>query len=342
MVLAWVAGRSVQSLAERNHLTILGFSTFPKSGGFAMNTWNNTCRFAGHIMLISILLTAGACDAVNELANRSSGSDVHYYLSLGTSLSVGVQPNGSGDLFPTDNGYPDQLYASIRPVFESAGMQDQKLDFVKLGCPGETLDKMINGISCPYIAGSQLDAAVDFLNEHRGNVHLVTIDIGGNDFRNAGCIGTSVDFDCVNAVSAQIATDLATVLAALRDAAGPETTIIGMNYYNPYLAAWLEGSAGQSIAMETAQAATILNDFLANTYGTAGVTLADVYTAFESDDFSTMVTTPLPPPNERLPVSVANIGAMTYMCDPPPVGPDIHANTAGYGLIADTLETAMP
>lgn len=305
-----------------------------------MNASTQLRRRTWQIMLISVLLTAGACDAVNELANRSSGSDVHYYLSLGTSLSVGVQPNSSGDLFPTDEGYPDQLYADLRPVFEADGMR--QLDFVKLGCPGETLDKMINGISCPYIAGSQLAAAVDFLTEHRGNVRLVTIDIGGNDFRNAGCIGSSVDFDCVNAVSAQIAIDLAAILSALRDAAGPDTTIVGMNYYNPYLASWLEGRNGESFAMDTAQAATIFNDFLASTYDTAGVTMADVYAAFESDDFSTIVPTPLPPPNQQLPVSVANICAMTYMCEPPPVGPDIHANAAGYGLIADTMLNAMP
>jgi lysophospholipase L1-like esterase len=44
-----------------------------------------------------------------------------------------------------------------------------------------------------------------------------------------------------------------------------------------------------------------------------------------------------PAPDELLPVAVANICAFTYMCDTD-LGPDIHANRAGYRLIADMLE----
>jgi lysophospholipase L1-like esterase len=216
------------------------------------------------------------------------------------------------------------------------------MDLNKFGCPGETLDDMINGGSCVYIAGSQLEAAVDFLNRNRGFVELVTIDMGANDFRNAGCVTTTVDIDCVNAVSAQIATDLATVLTALRNAAGPDVTIVGMNYYNPYLSSWLTDAAGQTLAMESAQAAVILNDALLNTYTTAGMPMADVYSAFESDDFTTMVASTLPAPNDQLPASVFNICEWTYNCDPDPVGPDVHANFAGYSLIAQTIEAELP
>ncbi len=295
---------------------------------------------AWRIALIAATLALGACDAANELANIGDGDEVSYHVSLGTSLSVGVQPDSNGLTLPTGDGYADQLYDSIRPAFEAGGAQPRELKLVKLGCPGETLDDMINRGNCLYIAGSQLDAAVDFLNDNSGRIHLVTIDIGGNDFRNAGCITTMVDISCVNAVSAQIATDLATVLTALRNAAGPNTTIVGMNYYNPYLGSWIEDAAGQTLAAESAQAAVILNDFLSTTYATAGINMADVYTAFGSGDF-TMVPSPLDP-NDMLPLSVANICTFTYMCDPAPVGPDIHANVAGYSLIADTLAAILP
>lgn len=303
-----------------------------------------TIRIPGTTWRIALIVSTqalGGCDAINQIVNEDGGDNVYYHLSLGTSLSVGVQPDSNGLLLPTDDGYADQLYDSIRPAFE-AGAENRQLELAKLGCPGETLDRMINGGGCLYLAGSQLDAAVDFLTEHSGNVHLVTIDMGGNDFRNAGCIGKTVNMDCVNAVSAQIATDLATVLSALRDAAGPGTTIVGMNYYNPYLSSWLESAAGQNLAMESAQAAVVLNDFLRNTYTSAGSIMADVYAAFESGDFTTMVPSSLPPPNDQLPLNVANICTFTYMCDPEPVGPDIHANTSGYGLIAETLEAALP
>ncbi len=299
-------------------------------------------RSVWRIALIAATLTVGACDAVNEIANIGNGDEVNYYLSLGTSLSVGVQPNSSGIPLPTGDGYPDQLFDSIRPAFEAAGVPGLTLDLVKLGCPGETLDDMTNGGNCLYVAGSQLDAAVDFLNDNSGRIHLVTIDIGGNDFRNAGCITTTVNLNCVNAVSAQIATDLATVLAALRNAAGPNTTIVGMNYYNPYLGSWIENPAGQTLATESAQAAVILNDLLSTTYATAGIPMVDVYAAFQSDDFNTIVPSSLPSPNDMLPVSVANICGFTYMCDAPPVGPDIHANVAGYSLIADAFAAVLP
>jgi len=300
-------------------------------------------RYFRCVEMAAVVLVLTACDAVNEAIDDLSGgsADVYYMVSTGDSLSVGVQPTSSGFLLPTDDGYPDQLFDMIRPAFEAAG-QNRELRLVKLGCPGETIDDMLNGGNCPYLAGSQLDAAVDFLTSHADRVYLLTIDIGGNDFRNAGCITDSVDSGCVTAVSDQIATGLASVLAALNGAADPATTIIGMNYYNPYLSSWLEGNDGRTLATDSAQAAVEFNDSLATTYSTAGITMADVYAAFQSDDFSTMVPSSMPPPNDMLPLSVSNICTFTYMCDAPPRGPDIHANVAGYGLIADTMEQALP
>lgn len=301
---------------------------------------------AGHCtVLAAAILAITGCDAVNEAVDAvddiGNDADVYYYVSLGTSLSQGVRPNGSGVTVPTDDGYPDQLFDQIRPGFEAGGV-NRELRLVKLGCPGETLDDMINGGNCVYIAGSQLDAGVDFLEDNADKVHLLTIDIGGNDFRNADCITDVVDLDCANTVSDQIATALASALAALNAAADPATTIVGMNYYNPYLSSWLEDNAGQTLATASADAAVVLNVALANTYATAGVPMADVYGAFESDDFVTMVATSLPAPNDMLPISVANICTFTYMCDPPPRGPDIHATVAGYSLIAETLAAILP
>ena len=43
-----------------------------------------------------------------------------------------------------------------------------------------------------------------------------------------------------------------------------------------------------------------------------------------------------------VPVNVNNICDFTYMCAPDPRGPDIHANDAGYSLIADTFEATLP
>lgn len=311
-----------------------------------MRTRSQTTRSAWSVMIAAAALALGACDAANEAIDAiddiGNDAEVYYYVSLGTSLSVGVQPDSNGILLPTNDGYADELYDRVKPGFEAAGAEPRELRLVKLGCPGETLDKMANGGSCPYLAGSQLEAAIDFLDDNADRVHLLTIDIGGNDFRDADCIDTTVDLTCATDVSAQIATDLAAVLAALNNAADPATTIVGMNYYNPYLSSWLDDAAGQTLAVEAAQAVSIVTDILGTTYDTAGIPLADVAAAFQSDDFVTIVSYPLPAPNDQLPINVANICDFTYMCDADPVGPDIHANRLGYSLIADTLAAMLP
>jgi lysophospholipase L1-like esterase len=305
-----------------------------------MRTKSQTTRSAWGVVIAAAALTLGACDTANDAINAiddiGNDAEVYYYVSLGTSLSVGVLPDPSGVLLPTDDGYADVLYDRIKPEFEAAGAQPRELRLVKLGCPGETLKKMAEGGSCPYVAGSQLEAAADFLDSNAGNIHLVTIDIGGNDFRNADCIGAEVSDACANDVSNEIAMQLAPVLAALRIAAGPDTTVVGMNYYNPYLASWLEGPEGELLAIQAKGAALFFTNMLTTTYETAGIPLADVATAFGSDNFVDMA----PPPDELLPVAVANICAFTYMCDTV-LGPDIHANRAGYRLIADTLKTKL-
>ena len=71
---------------------------------------------------------------------------VRHYLSLGTSLSVGIQPDAGGTNQLTDDGYADQLHDIIAPEF-------RKLKLTKLGCPGETTVSMINGGKCTYEEG---------------------------------------------------------------------------------------------------------------------------------------------------------------------------------------------
>ncbi|MFQ5549377.1 MAG: SGNH/GDSL hydrolase family protein [Woeseia sp.] len=304
-----------------------------------MSMKSNVHRYGWRVVLILAVLATGACDSDSS----GSGADVHYYVSLGTSLSVGVQPNAGGTLGLTNEGYPDQLFTIIKPTFDAAGPPTRELQHVSFGCPGETMDTMMNGGICPYIEGSQLDAAVAFLTANPGQVHLVTIDMGANDVLDGGCIGPpAVDFNCINGVVTQIATNLPVILTALRNAAGPGTPIVGMNYYNPFLSSWLLDVAGQVLAMDSATAIGTVNNEIGLSYTTAQMPVADVAAAFQSDDFVTMVSSSLPPPNDVLPVNVANICSMTYMCDLPPVGPDVHANAAGYGLIADTFAAVLP
>ena len=274
--------------------------------------------------------------AMPMLAAADDDRGVRYYLSLGTSLAVGIQPDATGASQRTNDGYPDQLFDIIEPQF-------RKIRLVKLGCPGETTATMLAGGICDYRKGSQLAQAVKFLHSHKDKVELITIDMGVNDILAAGCIvGTDVDFACVQGALYQISVNLPVILTALREVADPDTQIVGMNYYNSFLASWLAGPSGQVLAMESAALANILNnDVLGLTYGAFGIPVADVASAYMSNNFATLVPFPTPDSPLLVPLNVAMICQLTYMCVPAPVGPNIHANPTGYGVIAATFAALL-
>ncbi len=289
-----------------------------------MTMKKNVLRYEWLMVLILAMPTIGAAD----------NNGVRYHVSLGTSLSVGIQPDASGTNQLTDDGYADQLFDIIEPDF-------RKIRLVKLGCPGETTTTMMAGGICTYSEGSQLAQAVEFLHAHKDKVELITIDLGVNDVLAAGCIvGTVVNLDCVITAFNQVATNLPIILTVLQSAANEGTPIVGMNYYNSFLAFWLTGIEGQVLAMESAALLNILNnDVLGVIYGFFSIPVADVAGAFQSNDFVTMVELA---PGLSVPLNVALICQWTYMCVPPPVGPNIHANPTGYGVIAGEFVAVLP
>jgi lysophospholipase L1-like esterase len=251
-----------------------------------------------------------------------------YYLSLGDSLAQGVQPNAAGTDVETNQGYPNQLYAALRPF--NPGLQ-----LVKLGCPGETTGTMLKGGICSYPQGSQVAAAVHFLQDHPGRVSLITIDIGANDL-NSCVVLTSLSAleACVEATLPTAVANLTEIMTDLRAAGGSNVRIIGMTYYVPELAEWLSGPAGQAFAEASEELAVTFNGLLSSVYQDFGTRIADVFSAFQSADFTDQVTLPT---IGTVPRNVALICAWTWECAPPPRGPDEHANTIGYGVIALTF-----
>ena len=250
-----------------------------------------------------------------------------YYLALGDSLSKGVQPNAAGVNVETSRGYPDFAYARLRRGHPT-------LRLVQLGCRGETTETMRHGGVCPYPDGSQLAAAVAFLRAHRGHVVMVTIDIGANDPESCGSEPSLAKLASCIGQTPEAAANLSAILASLHTAAGPGVRIIGMNYYLPALAQWRNGSFGQALARVSARLAAAYNGLLNRAYTQAGVDVADVFGAFETTDFGHPVTVP---GIGSLPRNVARICEWTWACAPPPRGPNQHANTAGYRVIADEV-----
>lgn len=277
---------------------------------------NKLHRYSWLILLLFAL--PGSADAWH-LGER-------YYLSLGTSLAVGIQPDATGENQPTDEGYPDQLFRMVKRVH-------RRLELVKLGCPGETTKTMIDGGICYPSTASQLDQAVAFLREHGRKVKLVTIDMGVNDLLVSGCInGPIINELCLVGEIQNLAERLYYIMSTLKDAAHPRTKFVGMNYYNTFLAAWLNPAAGgPELAVASAGLAAFFNGTLESVYAGFGIPTADVARAFLSDRFD--IEVPFPPFG-NVPINVVLICQLTYMCLPPPVGPNIHANPDGYRVIA--------
>jgi lysophospholipase L1-like esterase len=286
------------------------------------------------VFVSAVALAFGATTAPALAAPAGHGWDhgPRYYLALGDSLSVGIQPNAAGTDVLTDQGYPDQLTALLH-------RRGQDLRLVKLGCSGETTVTLINGGICTYPGGSQLAAATQFLRQHRGQVGLVTIDIGANDLNPCIALGQAAEIQtCLTALIPQVVANLTTIMSALRQAGGSRVEIIGMRYYDPELADWLTGPDGQALAQASVGLLDTYNGYLAGVYQQYGADVADVFTAFDTTDFTDQVTLP---GLGTLPRNVATICQLTWECVPPPQGPNEHANAAGYQVIAETFLAAF-
>jgi lysophospholipase L1-like esterase len=290
-------------------------------------------------VLVVLLVTLMVTFTAGPAAAAPSRSRVPlYYLAVGDSLSRGVQPDPDGQNHPTDQGYADDLATLGRLVLP-------QLQLVKLGCETEeTTASLITGGRCSYPSGpapngAQLAEAEAFLLAHRGSTVLVTIDIGANDL--SRCIERAtdvIDMTCVRTSFQQAPANLATILDRLRAAAGPRVPIVGMNFYDPFLAAWLQGPAGQALARLSVELVTQYNDLLEVAYQDARVPVADVEDAFATTNFDDLATLPT---IGQVPVNVARICQWTWMCAPPPQGPNVHGRPAGYWVMAGAFLVAL-
>ena len=280
-----------------------------------------------------VLFALAALVALAVAGGRASAaSKATYYLSIGDSLAQGYQPIGGppSSAAPPgyDQGYADQLFKLERDKYP-------QLQLVKLGCGGESTVSMLYGSEDRNVAlscgppsyyedrypdgGTQLSEAVTFLREHRGSVAFVTIDIGANDVLGPSGLGPAL-------------TNLPVILVALRAAAGDGVPIVGMNYYDPFAPqAWDQGSL-EGLRAQVGGIVAI-NDAFDGIYAAAGDLVADVMSAFAITDFTLAGGTPL---------DVLRECQWTWICTPPPLGPDIHANTDGYSVIAHAFEDVLP
>jgi lysophospholipase L1-like esterase len=183
-----------------------------------------------------------------------------------------------------------------------------------------------------YPHGSQLREAVSFLRDHREDVTFVTLDVGFNDF-------PAHTLEAIPPGMASIERNLPRILDALREAAGPNVPIVGMNVYDPFLVRWLKGPEGREIARISVWEAVVpINARFREIYEAAGLELADVEGAFATTDFDTVVDLEGAGP---VPINVARACQWTWAGAPPPLGPDLHANARGYRAIAEAFSRVL-
>ncbi len=265
-----------------------------------------------------------------------TASDAGFYLVLGGSSSLGIQPDGvpSDNAERTTTGYADDV------VKLENGQLHEELQLEQIGCLGTrveylTVDPTSNG--CYKEPSSQLTTAVAYLKSHRKDKGIVSIDLGFNDIR--FCLWEHpVNAKCVPAGLVGVVAGFPTVLKDLKAAAGPGVAIVGLTYYDPFLAFYLHPSDGPTVANQSLAYITQLNAILAKDYTAAGIPYANGASIFDSQDSS-----PVALPNVgTVPANVKAICTDTWMCVGAPFGPDDHPNNAGYWLIARGLVAALP
>jgi lysophospholipase L1-like esterase len=253
-----------------------------------------------------------------------------YLLALGGSASVGFQPTAAHPRGQrTDDGYAEDLVPLERHRWPG-------LAVVHMGCPGATTATMLLGRGhCHYAEGDQLRAAEAFLRAHPSTV-LVTVDLGFNDL--LSCLRHEVvRAACVTTKLALVHHQLAQILDGIKAATPSGARIVGVGHYDPYLGDYFRGAGAQVFALASLNVMERLDATLRSDYAAARLPIADVASVFDLSDRQHVRWSGLP----TVPTDVARTCALTWMCDRPPLGHNLHPDDAGYRAIASAIAAAV-
>lgn len=253
-------------------------------------------------------------------ASPSETADAKLYVALGDSLAAGYQPGGS-EL--RDSAYP--ALAANRLAGDGAD-----LTLENLGCSGETTTSLLKGGKCDFEAGSQIAQAEKVLEAAKGNVGLVTIDIGGNDL--LACVrgGASIDTACVTKGVATVRKNLPTILDRLTAAAGKDVPVLVIGYYNPWVAAKALDQPIKGVD-EAARAYANLSKGIEASAKGAGATFVGLDEAFATND-----TTPTTIGGRTVPENAARVCTLTNLC----TARDIHFSDEGAATVGRVVAEA--
>jgi lysophospholipase L1-like esterase len=166
-----------------------------------------------------------------------------------------------------------------------------------LGCNLGLNNLAVPGATTSTLISDQLPAAERILQERNQNarpvddVRLITIDIGANDILRpiVTVCADPTSPTCVGTIQAQLqqtATNYEAILSRLRAAAGPDTVIAVMTYYNPLPACNLASLAGLAdVVLEGGGPVPAgLNDIIRNTEAAHDAVVAETEPVIENAD----------------------------------------------------------
>jgi lysophospholipase L1-like esterase len=260
-----------------------------------------------------------------------------YYVSLGDSYAAGYQPTGQGTGHYTRRGFAYQLVGKAKK-------RGYKLKLVNFGCGGETSSSILQRkTACKglgpggekYAGLTQAKAAEKFVKKHRGQVALITVSIGGNDV--TSCAREADPLACIGPAMESVKANGKKLVKGLRKAAGKKTRIVGITYPDVILGDWVGENPDQDLAkLSVAAFQSLLNPALKEIYTSVKGRFVDVTVA--TGAYTPLEQTTDLAPYGVIPVAVANVCQLTYYC----TFRDIHANTKGYGVIADLVAKTLP
>jgi lysophospholipase L1-like esterase len=278
----------------------------------------------------------GAANAGAASASASAPVKLSaFYLDIGASESLGFQPTGipSHNGERTDTGYANDLV-------ERQALKGVALALEQVGCPGDTVQSVLDTTksdACYQTPNTQLTKAEAYLQAHRADQVLVTVDLGFNDVR--PCMEADpVNETCLNQAIAAIQQDLPIIMKGLKSSAGPDVHFIGIDYADPYLGYYVNPSVGPADATTTLAGMDQVDGVLDRIYANAGVPVANVPALFQINN-NALVNVPNV---GTIPTNVQQACELTWFCYTTPFGPDDHPNNAGYSLIAEAIEAVLP
>jgi lysophospholipase L1-like esterase len=298
---------------------------------------------AGALALLFLASIIGgiAASTITPAAAAASKATLDYDISVGDSYAAGYQPVAGAMAHRDTHGFAYQVVTLAR----ARGYHFILRNFA---CDGATTTSLLHQVGCPlpasgpdavsYPTRTQAAAVDGFIARHRGQVGLITVSIGGNEI--LGCTAAASFIPCVTQALPGIEANLHTLLAGLRQAAGPGVPIVGLTYPDVFLGLNISNDPSQkSLAVvSVAGFQKLFNPTLEAEYSAVGAAFVDV-TAATGAYVSLTETTPWPSAQSgSIPIAVADICSLTYYCQLQ----DVHPKTRGYRVIARLVVATLP